>query len=393
MVGLELYLTPLAIIYRSSEGWSGSVSIDTPERNYLSDILSGERCPPVEEVARIISDRGVRKVYTQSPQLIALLSQMLQDVEFERGRLPEPLERLAASLGIVDGPEKYRESVHRVALKIVEESLRSAVQRRDMMIVQAVNYLDDLQKIINMTASRLMEWFGTHFPELREYVSDPIRYAEIVYKYRDREGIYEAAQRGELGSELSRKIMEAAQRSVGVELAEQDKKVVWEVASTIISLAKQRDALEKYIRTLMDIEAPNLTAITGPVIGARLISLAGGLNNLARLPASTIQVLGAEKALFRFFKTGRGAPKHGVIFQHPYVHGSPKWQRGKIARALATKIALAAKIDYHSREDRSAELRAALEKRVQDIRQKYPTPPKQIREKAVFTKGRHRRRT
>lgn len=380
MAELELYLTPLSIIYRSSEGWSGSVNIDTPEGNYLGNILSGERCPPLEEVARMISEKGVRKVYTQSPQLILILSQMLQGVEFERVRLPLPLEQLATSLGIVEGSEQYRENVYRVALKIVEESLRTAVQRRDMMIVQAVNYLDDLQKIINMTASRLMEWFGTHFPELREYVSDPVRYAEIVYEYRDRDGILEAAQRGALGSELSRKIMEAARRSVGVELAEQDKKVIWEVASTIISLEKQRDTLEKYIRTLMDIEAPNLAAITGPVIGARLISLAGGLNNLARLPASTIQVLGAEKALFRFFRTGRGAPKHGVIFQHPYVHGSPKWQRGKIARALATKIALAAKIDYHSREDRSAELRAALEKRVQDIRQKYPTPPVKARQ-------------
>jgi nucleolar protein 56 len=390
MVSLELYLTPLAIIYRSSDGWGGSVSIDTPERNYLTHILSGERCPPVEEIAKIISDKGVRKVYTHSPQLITLLSQLLQGVEFERVRLTEPLERLATSLGIVKGSEQYRESVHRIALKIVEDSLRSAVQRRDMMIVQAVNYLDDIQKIINMTASRLMEWFGTHFPELREYVSDPVRYAEIVYEYRDREGISEAAQRGALGSELSRKVWEAAQRSVGVELAEQDKKVIWEVASTVISLAKQRDFLEKYIRTLMDIEAPNLTAITGPVLGARLISLAGGLNNLARLPASTIQVLGAEKALFRFFKTGRGAPKHGVIFQHPYVHGSPKWQRGKIARALATKIALAAKIDYHSREDRSAELRAALEKRVQDIRQKYPSPPVKARQPTVGKRRRGR---
>ncbi|MCS7145428.1 MAG: hypothetical protein RMJ28_02870 [Nitrososphaerota archaeon] len=379
-MSLELYLTPLAIIYRSSDDWSGSISLGPPEQNHLAKILSGENCPPVEQLIKMLKERRVQKIYSQSPQLLSIISKSLQGVELTRTRMPEPLERLAESLGLVEGVQKYREAVHEILLRLVEETTRSAVKRRDLMIVQAVNYLDDIQKIINMAASRLMEWFGTHFPELREYVSDPLKYAEIVHEFKDREGIMSAAQNGGLGAELSKKLHEAAQRSVGVDIAEQDKRVIWEIASTIISLAKQRDSIERYVRTLMDIEAPNLSAITGPVIGARLISLAGGLENLARLPASTIQVLGAEKALFRFFKTGRGAPKHGVIFQHPYVHGSPKWQRGKIARALATKIALAAKIDFHSREDRSAEIRASLEKRVQEIKQKYASPPIRARQ-------------
>ncbi|MEM0205022.1 MAG: hypothetical protein QXM57_04500, partial [Nitrososphaerota archaeon] len=113
---------------------------------------------------------------------------------------------------------------------------------------------------------------------------------------------------------------------------------------------------------------------------------AGGLEKLAKMPASTIQVLGAEKALFRFLKTGRGAPKHGLIFQHPYVHTSPKWQRGKIARVLAAKISIAARIDYFSREDRSAEIRKALEDRIKEIKTKYAESPR--REKKVKkTKG------
>lgn len=385
-VSLEIYLTPLRIIYRSSEGWSGSIDLQSGDG--LVKILSGETCPQVEALANIIRERGVNKVYSQSPQLLSLLNKTLQGVDLQRIKNPEPLEHIAVAAGIVKSVNEYREAVRELSLKLVEESIRVAVKRRDLMIVQAVNYLDDLQKIINMIASRLMEWFGIHFPELREYVSDPLKYAEIVYEYGDREGILRAAQVGGLGGELSRKLREAAQRSVGVDIAEQDKRVLWEISSTLITLSRQREDMERYIRTLMDMEAPNLSAITGPVIGARLISLAGGLDNLAKLPASTIQVLGAEKALFRFFKTGRGAPKHGVIFQHPYVHSSPKWQRGKIARALATKIALAARIDYHSREDRSAELRAALEKRIQDIRQKYATPPIKAREQ----RGKRRRR-
>lgn len=379
-VSVELYLTPLAIIYREDGQGVGCVKLVENGQNYLSSILAGEHCPPIEEIAEIIRARGVKKVYSQSPQLIALISQILLGTEFERIKQTVPLEQLAISANLFQKVEQYRAAVWENSLRLVEESIRRAVKRRDLMIVQAVNYLDDLQKIINMAASRLMEWFGTHFPELREFVSDPEKYAELVYEFGGREALRMGGLSGKLGGELSKKIAEVADRSVGVDVAEQDERTIREVASTILGLIKQRDSIEHYIRNLMDIEATNLSAIAGPILGARLISLAGGLQNLAKMPASTIQVLGAEKALFRFFKTGRGAPKHGVIFQHPYVHGSPKWQRGKIARALSTKIALAARIDYYSREDRSAEIRAALEKRVQEIKQKYAAPPVKARQ-------------
>ncbi|MEM1922545.1 MAG: hypothetical protein QXO86_01585 [Nitrososphaerota archaeon] len=379
-MSIELHLTPLAIVYREGGGQMGYIRLITDGENYLASILAGEECPPVREVAEFIRRGDVRKVYSSSPQLITVLSRILPEIVFERVKPSEPLEKLAVSANLAQSLKQYREAVWKTSLRLVEESIRKAVQRRDLMIVQAVNYLDDLQKIINMAASRLMEWFGTHFPELREFVSDPQRYAELVYEYREREGLRAAVQAGKLEGETSKKIAEAAERSVGVDVAEQDKRMMWELASTILDLIKQRGSMEKYVRNLMDIEAPNLSSIAGPILGARLISLAGGLQNLAKMPASTIQVLGAEKALFRFFKTGRGAPKHGVIFQHPYVHSSPKWQRGKIARTLATKIALAARIDYYSREDRSAEIKAALEKRVQEIKQKYASPPIKARQ-------------
>jgi nucleolar protein 56 len=120
--------------------------------------------------------------------------------------------------------------------------------------------------------------------------------------------------------------------------------------------------------------APNITMTAGATIGARLIARAGGLERMARLPASTIQVLGAEKALFRAIRTGSRPPKHGILFQHEAVHMAPKWQRGKIARTLANKIAIAARIDFY-RGEKAGELTGMLEKRLAEIKIKYKEPP------------------
>ncbi len=122
--------------------------------------------------------------------------------------------------------------------------------------------------------------------------------------------------------------------------------------------------------------APNLSAIAGPVLGARLLAKAGGLKKLALLPASTIQVIGAEKALFRHLRTGARPPKHGILFQHPLVRNAKKWQRGKIARTIAAKLAIAAKEDYFGGKYIADDLRKEIEERVKEIKEKYPNPPK-----------------
>ncbi len=141
--------------------------------------------------------------------------------------------------------------------------------------------------------------------------------------------------------------------------------------------------------------APNITALVGPLLGARLLSLAGGLDELARLPASTIQVLGAEKALFRALRTGGKPPKHGVIFQYPDIHRSPRWQRGKIARALAAKLAIAAKVDAFTGRYIGDVLVQQLRKRIEEIKKLYAKPPvrkKRVEERAAPPRRRGPRR-
>ena len=138
--------------------------------------------------------------------------------------------------------------------------------------------------------------------------------------------------------------------------------------------------------------APNVTALVGPLLGARLLSLAGSLEELAKLPASTIQVLGAEKALFRALRTGGKPPKHGVIFQFPEIRRSPRWQRGKIARALATKLAIAARVDYFTGRYIGDELKKKLMERIDEIKKLYPKPPKRERREERRERRRGRRR-
>jgi nucleolar protein 56 len=155
--------------------------------------------------------------------------------------------------------------------------------------------------------------------------------------------------------------------------------------------------LENYLEKAMDEVAPNVKALTGALLGARLIAITGGLTNLARRPSSTIQVLGAEKALFRSLKTGARPPKHGMIFQHAYLHDAKRWHRGKIARALAGKLAIAARVDAFRGKYVGEELKASLDKRIEEIREKYVEPPpvtekKPKREKNRWRKGRRARK-
>jgi nucleolar protein 56 len=124
----------------------------------------------------------------------------------------------------------------------------------------------------------------------------------------------------------------------------------------------------------METVAPNVKELLTASVGARIIAKAGSLARLATLPASTIQVLGAEKALFRALKTGARPPKHGILFQHPLIHSAPKWQRGKIARAIASKVAIAARIDYYRHEGKDSSLQDRLGTRLMEIREKYKEP-------------------
>lgn len=212
-------------------------------------------------------------------------------------------------------PESYGFSqalLHDASLLLTQERVDEQLQSEDLQLIQMVNALDDLVQTANLLSERLSCWA----------------------------------------------------------LLPMAKKKVKPFEKTLSAVNDEIARLQDQIEQDMNAIAPNTSAIIGPLIGARLIALAGGMQKMAMMPASTIQILGAEKALFRFKKEGGKPPKHGVIFQHPLINCAPKTERGRIARLLGTKISTAIKADVFTKRNISDELQEDIKIRLQEIRKK-----------------------
>jgi len=283
-------------------------------------------------------------------------------------------------LGIVSSHGEIDKFIFSVSMLLTRKKLREAAEKRDLLVAQAINAIDDLNKSINLLVTRLREWYGIHFPELNDLIKDHRVFVRLVSSLGLRSN-FTKDNLVKLGipEGRARRIEEYSNTSIGADIADFDIKPMIQFSSIIKDMYSMRESLEKYIDQTMDEVAPNIKALIGPLIGARLISLAGGLEELAKMPASTIQVLGAEKALFRALRTGAKPPKHGVIFQCPEIHRAPKWQRGKIARALAGKLTIAARVDAFTGTYIADELKSDLDKRIEEIKKIYAKPPKRIR--------------
>ena len=255
-------------------------------------------------------------------------------------------------------PEDFgadRALLHAAMLALAKRKMRKAVGPDDHLH-QAVGAMDDLQETENLLLERLREWYGLHFPELARTVDDR-EFVELIATHGSREAMP----------------LDATE-SVGAPIGEPERRSVMAMAALLRDVDARRREVEGYVERTATDRAPNVSALTGPLLAARLLSLAGGVDALGRLPASTVQLLGAERALFRHLKEHTRPPKHGVLFQHPLVHRAPPWQRGAVARAFAGKIAIAARADASSRRPIADGLRADLERALARIRETKRAP-------------------
>jgi nucleolar protein 56 len=261
-------------------------------------------------------------------------------------------------------------------MELAKLRVKGASEKRDLIIAQAIQTLDDLDRTVNLFMGRLREWYGVHFPELDRLIEKHESYTRLVMNlgYRE-EFTLEALEKEGIPKERAEVTAKAASASMGADLAEQDLAEIQVLSRDVLNMYELRKDMENYVDKTMEEVAPNTRTIAGALLGARLIAIAGSLQNLAMRPASTIQVLGAEKALFRSLKTGARPPKHGLIFQHALLHDAKRWQRGKIARVIAGKLAIAARIDAFGGKYVGDVLKAAVDKRIEEIREKYNEPP------------------
>ena len=241
----------------------------------------------------------------------------------------------AVAAGFADDETDYYDRLHDVSMAATRQAVHERERADDQQLIHAIRAMDDCERTANELAERVSEWAGS-------LLDDEARDGPLT------------------GVDGAREIAEWSPD----EMAE--KRLV-SLARRVVSLADEADDLRAFIERRAPAVAPNLAAMAGPVLASRLIALAGGLKQLARMPSGTVQVLGAEDALFAHLRGHGDSPKHGVIFTHEYVRGTRPEERGSAARALAGKLTIAARVDHYS-GDRRPELDAELDERIERIR-------------------------
>lgn len=271
-------------------------------------------------------------------------SELIRCLRFQMNALLEGLEEKEIrnmSLGLAHSMSRYK--------------LQFSTDKVDTMVIQAVSLLEDLDKELNNYAMRLREWYGWHFPELGKIVTDNIVYAKAVNLIGMRHNVknIEAESLEEVvgDEDIAQQIKEAAEVSMGTEIMKEDEKHIRALCDSVVDISDYRANLAEYLKNRMQAIAPNLTLLVGELVAAKLISHAGSLISLAKLPASTVQILGAEKALFRALKTKKNTPKYGLIYNASIVGQAGSKLKGKISRTLANKCSLCTRYDALGEEN------------------------------------------
>ncbi|XP_061128028.1 nucleolar protein 58 [Syngnathus typhle] len=284
-----------------------------------------------------------------SPAVAELMRCIRSQMEGLISGLP-PREMSAMSLGLAHSLSRYK--------------LKFSPDKVDTMIVQAISLLDDLDKELNNYIMRCREWYGWHFPELGKVITDNLAYCKTVSKIGDRTNVAGSDLSDLIPEEIETEVKLAAEISMGTEVSEQDINNIRHLCEQVIEISDYRAQLYDYLKNRMMAIAPNLTVMVGELVGARLISHAGSLLNLAKHPASTVQILGAEKALFRALKTRKDTPKYGLLYHASLVGQTSAKNKGKISRMLAAKTSLAVRYDALG-EDTNAEMSVANRAKVE----------------------------
>ncbi len=250
-------------------------------------------------------------------------------------------------------------------MRKAKEKTQELLTSRDGMVIHISKTIKDLEEVVHQLEERLEGMYGTYFPEFK--MGDKERFVKVVLLFDKDNPLVDSIQKV-IGENKAEEIVQKAKTSIGAKLTQGDMEKIKELAETILSLYNLKKQYEKYLSKLTKEICPNLDYLAGSKLAGELLSVAGGLKKLAFMPASTVQVIGAERALFKHLRNKKvNPPKHGIIFQHPLISTASKKQRGKIARILAAKFSLAARADHYTKRFIAEELKVSLDKRVAEI--------------------------
>jgi nucleolar protein 56 len=328
----------------------------------------------------LISKTG--EIICDSKSLLKLLinNELKARIDLENANLAQwrknRFDMLMNNTGLVTSYEDYENKIRNHIMVKTREQLVTTATNRDELVAQMIHAIDDTQKSLNLFANRLSEIYSLHFPELVDLVTNPVTLAKIVSQQPQRSLIEdEFLKKNGIPKNKRDLILSSKETSLGGDISDEDAVPIVNYASQIIDIDQKLHQFENWVDKTMNEIAPNLSQVAGANVGARLIAAMGSLHDLALRSSSKIQIIGAEKALYSAIKRKGKPPKHGIIFQIPEIGNSPYWIRGKIARAFAGKIAIAARLDRFGGEFLGAGMRENLRNLVEELRVKHPTPP------------------
>lgn len=358
------------------------------------DVIAFNRFSPDERVSKLISIEK-KEMVSEETAIIEELQDSYENVYIESNKrtsdyfkfknvkvlTPNPggehlRENLEDYLDMTK--EEFCSTYDKIALYKMKESSKS----EDKHLIQAINSIDDIDEAISKLVERIREWYSLYFPEM-ENIRNNETYINLIVE-----------------NETKEKIVQSKPEAFLIDIDEfdedikkEDLEIINSFAKSIYGLQKNRAKTEQYIEEKMESIAPNLKNLVGSSLGAKLISHAGGIKRLSTYPSSTVQIMGAEKALFRHLKSGDRPPKHGLIYQHPDVRGAKWWNRGKIARLLASKISLAVRKDVYS-GDVDSKIYDEFLSKAEEIEKSNPFPPtKNQKRKGKSKKSKRRKRS
>ena len=365
-------LTELGIAVFDNEKCLKTFAFENPAEEYVSVKKNESKLSEIGKFlangqVTIVNDHGLLDILKKK----SIDAQLMDNEQMDTIQSTKP--KLLINSGFAKDENDAMEKLREFAIQLSSSKVTEVSQSPDLHLIQAINTLDETDKIINSISSRLREWYGLHFPELDNLIDSINGYSQIVISGKRENISKEDFEKAGFSKDKVEMLSLIKEKSRGGSISGKNFTIVQSLAKQILDLFELRKNVEKHIDEQMKEEAPNISAILGTTVGARILAHAGSLKRLASMPASTIQILGAEKALFRSLKTGANPPKHGILFQHATVHAAPRWQRGKIARAVAAKAAIAARVDVFG-GGLNDTLLEKLNVRVKEIGVKYKQP-------------------